>query len=202
MSKESFYVKLEAEQIDQALQLIDQVPGRSRVAVNRALRETVNWGRTQMRREMARAAGIPQKFLRERVRASTDRKRMTATLWAGTYPVLAEDVGLMKLVTPMMASDEWLSRPFEATMPTGHTGVYVRAPGDPNRPAQNRWTAGRKRTPGTENLPISRPTIDVEPPPDALERIRGQMMGQFQTRATRLLRWELEKAAQRQGQSA
>lgn len=192
-------VRFSQENLQDAIKLIDLAPSRARRATVRAINESLRWSASQLRRELAKEAGVPQKAIKGRFQQNTATyKRMTGSLWVGTYPVVAEPALIPRIVRRKKSQGLYRSKAFEATMPeSGFTALFVRATPDPFTPAKNRWTEGRARTPASENLPIRRPSYDIHPSQALINRLSGQLETQFQQRAQRLLRWELEKAAQR-----
>jgi len=189
-------VNLTETNLRQALQLLDQAPGRARAAVANAMNESVRWGNTQIRRDIAKQAMIPQKYLKGRMKLwRANRNKLRAGVWAGTNPMLAKYIGApVKTATGYKFGRHDFPGAFEATMDTGHTDIFVRSSVSLEIKPAKRWTHGRPRT-SSPNLPIVRPTVDLSPSPGTVERVGEQMIERFNKSAERLLNWEMEKAA-------
>jgi hypothetical protein len=199
-------VQLSETNLQQALALIDEAPGRVRVSVARAMNEAIKWGRRELARDLSAQTRLPQKtFTKSRLRTKNATKaKMTASLWYGGNPMLAEKLGILK---PHMTGRElglvvrddrgiiYFGRGFWATMPeTGHTGYFFRSTPDPDATRRSRlWTEGRAKTFGAENLPIRNPTVRLRPSPDTMQRVTDGINAQFNERVERLLKWEFEK---------
>jgi hypothetical protein len=196
-------VDLSVENLDKALRLIDAAPGRTRIAVARAMNESVRWGQREIRRDIAAATGLKEAHLKGRINLrNANRKSLTATLWIGTYELLASKLGLLVRVPGGVALDptvrnqkgkRYFGGAFWANLASGGADYFLRTQPRPGSQS-SRWTAGRRRTPGTENLPITRPSVDITPAPETVARLRAGILGQFNQRATRLIDWEMEKA--------
>lgn len=196
-------VELSVENLDKSLQLIAAAPGRARIAVARAMNESTRWGQREIRRDIAAATGLKQSHLKGRINLrNANRKSLTAGLWVGTYPLLASKLGLLTRVPGGVALDptvrnqkgrQYFGGAFWATMASGGADYFLRTTARPGSQS-SRWTAGRARTPGTENLPITRPTVNITPTPETVARIRAGIFSEFNRRATRLIDWEMEKA--------
>ena len=199
-------VVLDETNVQQALKLIEQTPGRARIAVARAMNESTRWGVGQMRRAMAQKTGLPQKTFRTRLRqakASHKRARLFSMVWAGLNPMLAEDLGLLVRVPGGAALDPTVRNQkgkayFGGAFIVSQLGskFFVRTKASSSSQSKL-WTEGRKRTPGTENLPIVRPTLDIAPDQSTIDRVSRGVVEEFNKRADRLLRFEIEKAARR-----
>jgi hypothetical protein len=200
-------VTLSEQNLGQALQLLDAAPGRVRIAVARAMNESIAWGRRELLRDLSGQTGLPQKVFSKPSRLKTGnatRAKMTAWLWYGANPVLADSLGLLVRVPGGVALDPTVRKQkgkayfggaFWTTIPgSGHSGYFMKSEPSPDATrASKRWTEGRAKTFGAENLPISKPTINLEPSPETVRRIQASINEQFTTRADRLLAWELEK---------
>lgn len=196
-------VDLSVENLEKAVRLIEVAPGRARVAVARAMNESARWGQREARRDISAGTGLQQKHLKGRINLNrANQRNLNAAVWIGTYDLLAKNLGLLTRVPGGAALDptvrnqkgkQYFGGAFWADLPNGGADYFLRTNAKPGSRSA-RWTAGRARTPGTENLPITRPSIDITPSPETVARIRAGMRNEFDKRATRLIDWEMEKA--------
>lgn len=181
-------VALNESNLQDAIRLINNAPGRARVAVSRAMNDSIRWANTQMRRAVSSEAQIPQKVLKEnnrlRLRLSSQRK-LDAAAWIGTNPLLAEKTG-----TPKPTKDGFRigKHNYPGAFVVERFGGHIFLRADPSV----RASAGR--APTAPNLPIYRPMIDLTPAPGTVERINAEMLRRFDRSTERLLALELEKA--------
>ena len=187
--------------LNKALDLIEQAPGRTRIAVARGMTESARWGQREVKREVSAETGLRQKDLNNRVKLNrANQRNLSAAVWVGTYELLASKLGLLVRVPSGVALDPTVRNQkgkqyFGGAFWTNKMGgdFFLRTSPKPGSQS-SRWTAGRARTPGTENLPITRPSINITPRPETVARVQSGMVAQFRQRATRLIDWEMEKA--------
>lgn len=130
------------------------IPLAASSALNRASSKAL----TQVRREVTKAAGVPQKVFKQHFKVFKASKRfLKASIWVGYKfgAALAELSGAARKHQLKRLGVQ--SQPFIATMPSGHRGRFVRVETTGSRRGGRRRTRGR---PGTSppNLPI----VDVE----------------------------------------
>ncbi len=130
-----------------------------------ALNKTAAKARTQVSRRLAATKNIPQKTLKKRLRVfRANRRRLFATVWLGLksgvkpaeLPGIASFTFAGKGAGTIKVGKRRFTGVFRARMPSGHQGLFARAP------VTTRRTAGRPRT-SSPNLPIVEPQVHLQP---------------------------------------
>ena len=131
----SFTVELEGNAEELARVLRDYGEEIFDTAKTRAINKTMEQGRTQIRREVSRAVGVPIKLLNRRIRLHrANKRRSEARLFIGTVPVAVAEgekyqkFNRLKTGVSYRGPGGRVRRKdaFVATMPSGHTGVFTR----------------------------------------------------------------------------
>ena len=132
----SFTVELEGNAEELARVLRDYGEEIFDTAKTRAINKTMEQGRTQIRREVSRAVGVPIKLLDRRIRLHrANKRRSEARLFIGTVPVAVAEGEKYQKYKSLKRGGVSYSGPggrvrrkdaFVATMPSGHTGVFTR----------------------------------------------------------------------------
>jgi hypothetical protein len=113
----------------------DKVPGATVNALNRAAQMT----QTSIRRKLASQLGIKQKQVKRRVRFGRRDKAKKGKYESGVFLVISQlPVSYLGSIRQTKAGarvkGKLYSKAFKATMPSGHTGVFL-----PKNPADKRW---------------------------------------------------------------
>lgn len=166
------------------------IKGHDRI-IARSLNKAVRSARTETRRELAQAKGIPQKTLRNRIKAYfASERRPKAALWVGTgRPIRAHELsgnlrtgagGTVKIGRRVFRGA------FRARMPSGHTGIFLRKPG-----AKHRQRPDKQMT----QLPIEEGIVQLMPEARDISRKAAtkHMNTTFRQEARRLARLGLDK---------
>jgi len=137
----------------------------------RALNATAKRSHTRVRRELAQETGVQQKLLRKRVQwfPATERK-LASNVWIGVKaPIYFRELGAKLNRAGIFKKGKIkISSAFEAKMPNGKTGVFVRKPD-----AEHKTRPDGQRT----QLPIVAPSIELGPPgKPIIERVTRDMM--------------------------
>ena len=161
--------------------LANQFPREAKRALVRAGKRTV----TRARRELAGRYQLPVKALRKRM-GSYPQRGLSVHLWIGLkHGVKLSELssGRLRRVTGMLGAT-----PFEATMPSGHRGLFFR---DVTKSRRYRVEGARVREDGQRTeLPIVEAEVKVEPATAlaTLERHgKEQLTGWFPRELRRLL---------------
>jgi len=143
-------------------------PKKIELATRRAAVRTRDWLMTNLRRELAAGANIPQRALKTRFRKGKNEPGSSrATMWIGLNPVAARRIG-KGISTPrgVQVGRHAFDRAFITTMrKSGYSGIFVRH--------------GRKR------LPIVEVTLDIDDDMAAL-------IAKYEVAATRMFSQRLE----------
>lgn len=141
----------------------------------RALERTAARSATRVRREVARDAQVPQRLIKDRIKHYRDRRaRLAYSVWVGvrsSIPISKIPGARFDLRSGQLRAGRVRVKPFRATMPSGHTGLFVRKPGAEHR----------KRPDGTwTELPIEEPRVRLRPFAERyIERICAEQMREF-----------------------
>lgn len=154
----------------------------------RALNATAKRTRTHTVRELAREKALPQKPVRDRVKHFKASLRvLVASVWVGTKKhIPIESLPGAQFVLSgkhrgKLKAGRISVKPFRATMPSGHSGLFVR-----KLPGQRR-TDGRPRS-SPPNLPIEHPVIRLQPEAaEIIERQAGKQWREYFPRELRRL---------------
>lgn len=143
-------------------------------AAARALNAGAARARTQARRQIAQAVGLPVSTLKKRVRVyRATWQRPEAAVWVGVKKrIYLEDVKGATFVTTgkhagTLRAGKHAVRPFRAKMRNGKVVTVVRV-----EPGQRR-TVGRPAS-SPPNLPIDRPHVSLMPAAEPLVRIEAE----------------------------
>lgn len=139
-----------------------------------ALNRTADSARTGTARELSRVKGVPVRVLKRRITAwHAKPSRLQSSVWVGLKKhIPVESLPGARLVTQGKFSGHLKAgrlavKAFQATMPNGKRGSYVRKlPGV-------RRTRGRPVT-SSPNLPIEHPVIRLAPEAQEIARREGE----------------------------
>lgn len=147
-------------------------------AVNRALRKTGRWLRTQLARAVAQDARIPvSRFRRMRVSLRFRNADWQASLWLGTNPLAAHKLGKVRWTRRMRGA-----RVGRRQFP----GAFAWGP-NPDRPR-----VFKRRS--SSRLPIKVVTVSIdEAAQENARRLERRAMQRFRTVLRQELRYELAK---------
>ena len=161
-------IRFDDQEAQRILDALKAIPGAAVNASIRAANKTMTRVRRQVLRHLATRNQLPQKVFKGRVflrRANRKMAKVEAGVWIGTRPIDASRLGEMrKTRTGYRAGKRYFPSAFEATMPSGFAGVFMRAPQGyaPKRSRGSKgWTDGRPRT-SSRNLPIVKPYIEID----------------------------------------
>lgn len=158
-------------------------------ATSRALTATANRARTQTVRELARVKSVPGKLVRARVKAyRAYPRKLQSAVWIGTkkHIPIEQIPGARLTKSGTLRAGRLAVKPFRATMPSGHSGLFVR-----RLPSVRAGGAGRR----SFNLPIEHPVVRLQPEASTIiEREAGQAMrSYFPRELARLFAREIAK---------
>lgn len=158
-------IDLDQREAQKILDTLAIVPGAAVRATIRAANKTLTRVRRQVLRHLSVRNQVPQKAFKGRVflrRANRRQAEITAGLWIGTRPLAASRIGTLKKTRKgYRAGKHYFPGAFEATMPSGHEGVFMRAPAGYKARRSKGWTEGRPHT-SSRNLPIVEPFIEID----------------------------------------
>ena len=161
-------IQLDQVEAQRILDTLAAIPGAAIRATVRAANKTATRARRQALRQLAARNLLPQKAFSGRVfirRANRRDRKIEAGVWIGTRPIEASKLGdLRKTRKGYQAGKRTFPAAFEATMPNGHTDIFMRAP-DNYSPKRGRGSKGRtKGRPATSsrNLPIIKPYVEID----------------------------------------
>lgn len=195
VARVAFDIRVDTAEVDKILSALAAIPGASVRAAQRAGSKTLTASATVVRRDIATRSQIPQRAIRGRFfLRRPSRRDLRASMWVGVEPVRASALGeLRKGRKGYHVGRRYFPSAFEATMPSGHTGVFVRAPeGYRTRRGSRGWTKGRPNT-SSQNLPIIEPFVPLQYRTD----YSVDMTGRYLTLLKQEVRFEVEKAAGR-----
>jgi len=145
-------VKGDFEKIKKDLQLTERkLIARARQA---ALRKTGTEIRKETLKKTASDMGLAQKFIRKRIKIFSNPRRKSVAVWFGLQKIRL--VSITSQLKPRAAArfmKNVQGQPFMATMPSGHTGWYIRKAGSRHKP-------GKRKNPHKPELPIEEVAID------------------------------------------
>ena len=169
---------------------LDRLNARHQRLIMQALNRTADRARTDTRRELALAKGLPQKVLTRRVRAyKATRMRMRAALWVGvkkriTAAELGGNIGSTTAGSVRIGRRVFKDA-FRARMPGGHEGIFTRKPG-----------AVHKQRPDGQStqLPIEEAVAQLMPEAERISRNAADehMRRTFPAELRRLVRRNIE----------
>lgn len=129
----------------------------------RALNRAASWARTRVRRDLARAKGLPQSVIAGRIsHYPATRKRLVARIWIGTKRKIPLSIvpGARTIIAGRDAGNikagRLTVRPFKVRLKSGRVAQMVRV-----EPGARR-SAGRPLS-SPPNLPIDEPAIRLLP---------------------------------------
>ena len=165
-------IQLDQVEAQRILDTLAAIPGAAIRATVRAANKTATQAKKQALQQLSIRNQLPQKVFKGRVfirRANKNQVKIESGIWIGTQPLDAAKVGELEKTADgyrftKKVAKRWMhvQSAFEAKMPSGHVGVFMRAPGGyvSKRGSKGR-TKGRPAT-SSRNLPIVKPWIDVD----------------------------------------
>ena len=170
-------------------------------AMAQSLNRTAQRAMTRTRRALAQAKQLPQKVLKKRVQMfKASPRKLVARVWVGVkkhipieslpgarFIISGKQAGTLK-------AGRIISKPFKATLKSGHSGLFVR-----KAPALRR-TAGRPAT-SSPNLPIEHPVVRLQPEAERIieHETREQMRAFFPSELRRQVDRRLQKLSVSRG---
>jgi len=113
------------EGLDAVLAEFRALPKQVDRAEKRAVRKATRFLAAEVRRELAKAHGIPQKVLRQRKRIALKPNR--GQVWVGTLPIAASHLGTPRQTrSGARVGRRRYDKAFVARMRSGHVGVFRR----------------------------------------------------------------------------
>lgn len=157
----------------------------------RALNKTAQRSSTRVRRETAKAVGVPQRVIKDRVKwFKAYREKLRSSVWVGTRGGITLDsvVGTSVSLGGEYRLGKVRVQAFKATMPSGKTGLFTRAPGARHRKrSDGQWT----------ELPIEKPRLRINDTarPIIIRVTRQQMETFYPAELKRLVNLSAKRAA-------
>lgn len=128
-----FNVVIDDSDLAWAARQLRNIPRGVPRAAARAINHEAKKGRTQVYKMIARNLGIPQKYVKRRVRLyRATQKTLMAKIWMGSWRwkvyTVATNVKQTRTGVSFKVAGKYTTIPhgFIATMPSGHTGVFKR----------------------------------------------------------------------------
>lgn len=161
---------------------IGSLPRRIATAKKRAMRKLMTWLRRQVLREAAKSVGVTQKALRAALRYRATRTQDSISIWIGTNPLKAHQLGTVRW-TRRMRGARVGRRLFAGTFAWSN-------------PAKTSGQAVVFRRVDAPRLPIEPETVAIH---DTISRRITGMQGEIAERFSRLMAQELRYALQVEG---
>lgn len=160
----------------------------------RSLNTTAARATTRIRRELANVKKLKQKQLTGRIKSfKATAKKLRASVWIGLRGAIRLDLAegaRFDLRSSTLRAGRNRVKVFRATMPSGHSGLYVRAPDSRHR---------RRQDGQMTELPIEEPRVRLRPEADgiALKHSREQMRVFYPVELKRLIAVTIRREAAR-----